>query len=204
MNNNAKKDKEKDFQSLINIQKVNEKKYVKSFNGVFWVSFSLLLFFGTFSFLNSKTVSDIPYIFSMEEIGYDNNKVEKATKRTKYSGDVIYELSVSSNSIDGDEYSRVDITIYDFISNDTAVKLYNDLYEENNKKIEKLIGRSLSDFGVEHSYSLYPIEEIPGNGQENSLYLYKDNRVIIVRINSEITLNNEDLITIVKLFDEEL
>lgn len=162
------------------------------------------LFFGTFSFLNSKTVSDIPYIFSMEEIGYDNNKVEKATKRTKYSGDVIYELSVSSNSIDGDEYSRVDITIYDFISNDTAVKLYNDLYEENNKKIEKLIGLSLSDFGVEHSYSLYPIEEIPGNGQENSLYLYKDNRVIIVRINSEITLNNENLITIVKLFDEEL
>lgn len=204
MNNNAKKDKEKDFQSLINIQKVNEKKYVKSFNGVFLVSFSLLLFFGTFSFLNSKTVSDIPYIFSMEEIGYDNNKVEKATKRTKYSGDVIYELSVSSNSIEGDEYSRVDITIYEFISNDTAVKLYNDLYEENNKKIEKLIGLSLSDFGVEHSYSLYPIEEIPGNGQENSLYLYKDNRVIIVRINCEITLNNEDLITIVKLFDEEL
>lgn len=128
---------------------------------MFWVSFSLLLFFGTFSFLNSKTVSDIPYIFSMEEIGYDNNKVEKATKRTKYSGDVIYELSVSSNSIDSDEYSRVDITIYDFILNDSAVKLYNDLYEENNKKIEKLINLNLGNFGVDHSYSLYPIEEIP-------------------------------------------
>lgn len=58
-------------------------------NGGFYFRWGVILFLCLAAFLNSKSISDTQVIFSMEDLGFEENVLERVDKRTKYSGETI-------------------------------------------------------------------------------------------------------------------
>lgn len=179
------------------------KRLNKSTSSFFWLKLFLFVFFGSFSYLNSRTVQDIPEVFSLKEIGFNENTVEKMTTRTKYSGDIIYNLSLSAQTEDN-SYVRMEISIYDCISNDSAVHQLNHEIEEKRLAQHQLVKLDLSDFGINDAYSLYKIDEKPTGNLENTIFFLNKSRVVVIKLSNSLVLTKDNLITLCNLINVEL
>lgn len=196
--------KEKPVGLLKEFTRFNQKPLTKANSSVVWFRFWLLVFSGLVVYINSKTVQDIPIVFSLNELGYKSSNVEKATLRTKDSGESIYNLVISTGKVENDEYAKMDITIYDFISKQVAKDFFDkqvNIYTESEMRIVNLDKEKLNS---DESYSIYDLKKSPSDYQENTVFLINNKRVVVIKISNNLYLEENDFKALSNLMEVDI